>query len=866
MSEAGSSWYGRPAEEVAAELRVEPERGLSGEEAVDRLRSTGPNLLPEGRRLHWPRLLLRQFTDFMILVLIAAAVLAGLTGDMEDVVVILAIVTLNGAVGFIQEARAERAIQALRRLAAPHALVRRDGRVIRIRGEDLVPGDVVLLEAGAVVPGDLRLLEEADLAIQEAALTGESVAVSKDVAALAAPQTPVAEQRNMAFKGTVVARGRGVGLCVATGARTELGRIAELLAESEETLTPLQKRLRRFGRRLSWLVLGICVLVFAAGLLRGEPLMLMLLTAVSLAVAAIPEALPAVVTISLAIGARRMAARQALVRRLPAVETLGSVTYICSDKTGTLTENRMSVRGWWVEGEAFDGERGDRAGDWATIADLLAVSNDVAKGPEGWLGDPTEVALVEAAVGLGIDPEQARRRLPRVGEFPFESELQRMVTIHQADGGQRLVFAKGSPEAMLALCELDEAGRTTVREAADREAAKGRRLLALAWRRLERPDLGRAEVERGLTLLALVALEDPPREEVAEAVAACHSAGIRAVMLTGDHPATARSIAVETGLLPPDGRVLTGPELDTLDDAALEALFTEPVAFARVAPEHKIRIVRALKSRGEFVAMTGDGVNDAPALKQADIGVAMGESGTDVAREASDMVLLDDNFATIVNAVREGRRMYDNVRRFIRYAMTGNSAEILAILLAPFLGLPLPLLPIHILWVNLVTDGLPGLALAVEPADEAVMRRPPRPPAESLFAGGLWQHSLGVGALIAALTLLGLAWSLSMGSESWQTLAFTTLVFAQLANVLSVRSETRSLWSLGIGSNRPLLWIVLASVGVQLALIYTPMGQRWFNVQALPPLELAWALGTALVVFGVVELGKWRRARRGKSV
>jgi Ca2+-transporting ATPase len=857
------AWHTLSVQAAADRLGVAVRRGLGADEVARRRERHGPNVLRETPPRHWSALLLGQFRDFMILVLLAAAVLAGLTGDLQDVVVILAIVVLNAVIGFVQEYRAEAAIHALRRMAAPAASVRRDGQVETVPAETLVPGDVVLLEAGAIVPADLRLVECAELAAQEAALTGESHPVDKRLEPLDDPTLPIGDRLNMAYKGTIVARGRAVGLCVATGMETELGRIAQLLAEAESSQTPLQLRLARFGQRLSLVIIVICALVFAAGLLRGEDVLLMLLTSISLAVAAIPEALPAVVTISLALGARKMVARQALMRRLPAVETLGSVTHVCSDKTGTLTQNRMQVRAWYADSAAVDQPPEKLDATWTELRDALAVSNDVEAGPSGPIGDPTEVALYEAARALGLDKSAALERLPRIAELPFDSTRQRMVTVHHdvvRDSWRS--FVKGSSEALLPLCEVPEADRLQIEAAAEAMARSGQRVIAFATRALQDASCPQQDWERSLRFLGLVGLEDPPRPEAAESVAACRAAGITPVMITGDHPATARSIAVEVGLLPPGGRVIAGRELDALDDKRLNEAFDSPVAFARVSPEHKIRIVDALKRRGEFVAMTGDGVNDAPALKLADIGISMGLSGTDVAREASDMVLLDDNFATIVHAVEEGRRMYDNVRKFVRFAMSGNSAEILTILLAPFLGLPLPLLPIHILWINLITDGLPGLALAIEPAERGVMRRPPRRPGESVFAGGMWQHMVWVGALMAGLALLSLKWDWAVDSSSWQTLVFTILVFAQLLHVLAIRSERESLFTLGLGSNLPLALIVAGSILLQLVIIYTPLGNAWLNTRPLSAVELAIACGAALIVFLGVEIEK-ALVRRG---
>jgi len=854
---AACDWHTLTTAEVAGRLEVTAASGLTATEAQRRLDQHGPNRLAEAPPRHWTAILLGQFKDFMILVLLAAAVLAGLTGELPDVAVIVAIVVLNAAIGFSQEYRAQAALRALRRMAAPSARVRRDGQVATLPADQLVPGDVVLLEAGVIVPADLRLVEAVDLAAEEAALTGESQPAAKLSDTLTDPALPVGDRHNLAFKGTVIVRGRGLGLCVATGMHTELGRIAGLLAAAKEDRTPLQRRLAAFGRRLSLLVIAICAVVLAAGLLRGEPLMLMLLTAISLAVAAIPEALPAVVTISLALGARKMVARHALMRSLPAMETLGSVTYVCTDKTGTLTQNRMQVRAWHVDGEASSTPPATLRGSWLRLRDALAVSNDVEAGAAGPVGDPTEVALFEAAEAMGLAKVDALQRLPRVAEVPFDSARQRMVTVHRDEAaGGLLAFVKGAPEAVLPLCSLDEAARQALQRVATVMADSGQRVLAFAQAAPEHADVSDGALESGLTFLGLVGMEDPPRPEAGAAVRACREAGIVPVMITGDHPATAGRIAREVGLLPADGRVITGAELEDLDDPTLAQALRAPVAFARVSPEHKIRIIDLLKRQGEFVAMTGDGVNDAPALKRADIGIAMGRSGTDVAREASDMVLLDDNFATLVGAVREGRRIYDNVRKFVKYTMTSNSAEVLTILLAPFLGMPLPLLPVHILWINLVTDGLPGLALTIEPAERGVMRRPPRPPGESLFARGLWQHMVWVGGLMAALALLVLAWSHGTGGTSWQTLVFTVLVFAQLMHVLAIRSEHDSLLSIGLMSNAPLLAVIGGSVLVQLAIVYTPLGNRWFRTEPLSLAELGVACGAALVVLLAVEAEK----------
>ncbi|MDE2615286.1 MAG: HAD-IC family P-type ATPase, partial [Burkholderiales bacterium] len=613
------------------------------------------------------------------------------------------IVLLNALIGFVQAWRADRALAALQQLAAARATVLRGGQRVVIPASRLVPGDIVLLEAGNQVPADLRLMTIAQLRIDESALTGESVAVDKHVRSLSEAGAALGDRLNMAFKGTTAAHGRGTGLVVATGMATELGKVAGLLDRSGELQTPLQQRLAAFGKRLALVVLAICALIFAIGVLRGEPPVLMVLTAVSLAVAAIPESLPAVVTVLLALGARRMVAQNALVRRLPSVETLGSVSTICTDKTGTLTLNRMHAEQLLAEGAAR-----------AETLRAAALCNDAQRGADGaWQGDPTEIALAELAAAQGGDASMNAGALmqPRVAELPFDAERKRMSTLHRRGEGF-VLYTKGAPELLLPRCTArwSEAGTlaldhdAAMREA-ERLAAQGLRVLAFARRELDSADLsaGADTIERGLALIGLVALIDPPRPEAEAAVRDCLAAGITPVMITGDHPATARAIARRLGIVTDvDAPVLTGTMLAAMDEAALRARCAEVRVYARVDPAQKIRIVEALQSLGRFVAMTGDGVNDAPALKRADIGVAMGRGGTDVAREAASLVLLDDNFATIVAAVREGRRIYDNIRKFVRYAMTGNSGEIWTLFLAPMLGLPIPLLPIHILWVNLV--------------------------------------------------------------------------------------------------------------------------------------------------------------------
>jgi Ca2+-transporting ATPase len=877
---AGQNAHLRDVHDLTRAHGVDLAAGLHPDEVQRRAAVLGANELNESRTRGWPQLLLEQFKDFMVLVLLGAAVVSGLVGEITDTLVILVIVVLNALIGFIQAWRADQAMAALRQLAAAHATVLRSGQVQVVPTHTLVPGDIVLLEAGNQVPADLRLFEIAQLQIDESALTGESVTVSKQDTTLAEDQASALGDRvNMAYKGTTATHGRARGIVVATGMHTELGKVASLL-DTDDRTTPLQRRLAAFGKRLALAVLGICLVIFAVGVLRGEAPLLMALTAISLAVAAIPEALPAVVTVLLALGARRMVAINALVRRLPSVETLGSVTTICSDKTGTLTQNRMhaemvvALTERWIPGDPLPGPVHHEALRAAALCnDAHADAHGPGEGshaPASWLGDPTETALVLAAHAGGLDKTVLDAASPRVQEQPFDSDRKRMTTFHK-EATAFVAFTKGAPESVLPRCATQwtpEGGTpldsTAVLATANQLAAQGLRVLALARRSHARlPDTNAIdEVESQLELLGLIALIDPPRPEAMAAVRDCITAGITPVMITGDHPATARAIAHRLGIVDSDDApVLTGTDLTELDTATLNQRVESVRIYARVDPAQKIRIVEALQAQGHFVAMTGDGVNDAPALKRADIGVAMGKGGTDVAREASSLVLLDDNFATIVAAVKEGRRIYDNIRKFVRYTMTSNSGEIWTIFLAPLLLLPIPLLPIHILWVNLVTDGLPGLALAAEPAERGIMQRPPRAPTESMFAGGMWQHILFIGLLIGGLCLAVQAWAISTGNAHWQTMVFTVLTLAQMAHVVGIRSEVDPVWRLG--RNRPLWGAVLLTFALQMATIYVPALNPIFKTEPLGLTDLAICLGAAMVVYVAVELEKaWRRNRQ----
>ena len=877
---------GRPctqsAVDVALHLDTDLQAGLGSRDAAERLEAVGPNELDEGARMPAWRLLVHQFTNTMILVLAAAGAVTFFIGERTDTVVIVVIVLLNGVVGFVQEYRAEQAVAALKQLATTTVRVVRDGGILVVPAPELVPGDLVRLAAGDVVPADLRLVDVQGLRVDEAALTGESEPTAKTVDAL--PEVGASllgDQTNMAFKGTAGVQGRATGVVVATGMATELGRIAALLSHDPAASTPLQKRLASLGRRLAAAAVVVCAVVFGAGLARGEPTEEMFLTAVSLAVAAIPEGLPAVVTVALALGARRMAARRVVIRRLPAVETLGSVTVICTDKTGTLTENRMTVERVWTPAGTYtvtgigyspagDVDGAGRGADpfLSRLASVAASCNDAVLRPPApsqpeWtlVGDPTEGALLALAGRLGVERSEMEARRPRCGEIGFDASRRRMTTIHRADDGY-WVAIKGALGALFDRVHPDDAAALgRAREAADALADNGYRILALAerWVDVVPADLGELEAE--LRLVGLVAIADPPRAEVADAVTTCRAAGMTPVMITGDHAGTAAAIARRLGILTSDGVVLTGAELDHLDADALAERVSDIQVYARTNPEQKLRIVDAWRARGAVVAMTGDGVNDAPALQRADIGVAMGITGTDVSKEAAAMILADDNFATIVDAVEEGRRIYDNLRRFVRYLLSTNAGEILIVLAAPLFGLPVPLTAAQILWINLVTDGLPAIALGVEPVEEGTMRRPPRPQGESILARGLWQHALWVGVLMAAIVIPLQAVSRA-ADWPWQTMVFITVAFLQLGHALAVRSEHQSLFRLGLRTNWWLTGAIAASAVAQLATLYVPPLQSAFGTERLDVAQLAVVAVLSTLVLAAVELEKsWRRRR-----
>jgi Ca2+-transporting ATPase len=845
------------------ELLHTSSKGLDSAEAEERQKKYGKNELVEKKKISAFVLLMHQFKDVLVIILLLAAAISFAVGDLKDAIVILIIVLLNAIIGFVQEYRAEKAMEALKKMSAFTATVRRGGNIVQLAASELVPGDIIILEAGMSVPADIRIMESHSLKIEEASLTGESNAVEKNTDKITIENSPLGDRFNMAYKTTIVTYGRGEGIVVATGMNTEIGRIAQMLQE-DGTKTPLQKRLADFGKKLSFVVIFICVIIYGAGLLRGEDPILMLLTAISVAVAAIPEALPAVITIALALGAKRMVSKNALIRKLPAVETLGSVTYICSDKTGTITQNKMTVMDTWIS------QKTENINEFSTEQLLLLsmeLNHDVITNESNQLkGDPTEVALVEYTRKNKKYEQKWLIDFKRQHEIPFDSVRKRMTTIYPL-ANKWLIVTKGAVENILSKC--NDENSEEINAATAQFAQQGKRVLAFAVKLVDTlPDtISMETIENNLNFIGLAAMIDPPRVEAIQAIADCHTAGITPVMITGDHPITAKAIATETGILRyKTDKVITGTELSNFADEEFEKEIENIKVYARVSPEQKLNIVKALQNKNHFVAMTGDGVNDAPALKRANIGIAMGITGTDVSKEAAHMILLDDNFATIIKAVREGRRIFDNIRKFIKYTMTSNSGEVWTIFLAPLLGLPIPLLPIHILWINLVTDGLPGLAFAAEEAEENILKRPPRKTNESIFGDGIGIHILWVGLLMGAVCIATQGWAIRAGNEKWMTMVFTVLSISQMGHAMATRSEWKSLFSQGVFGNKQLIGAVLLTLCLQIAVIYVPFLQDIFRTKALTITELFICLGLSSIVFWAVEIEKWVKRIKNKTL
>jgi P-type Ca2+ transporter type 2C len=922
VTDVNAAWHTLTIAQTLTRLEIDDRTGLTDRQVIDRQQEFGANELVAAASRQWWQILLDQFTNIMLVMLMVVAVVSGIFDFMEiqsgktsglpfkDTIAILSIVILNGILGYFQESRAEQALAALKRMAAPKVRVLRDSKISEIDGRELVPGDVIHLEAGNQLAADARLLEAVQLQIRESALTGEATASSKTAETELAAETPLGDRINLVYQGTEITTGRGIAVVTATGMNTELGKIAALLQGVKNQPTSLQRRLSYLGNVLVGGALVIVTLTIIGGmlpdLLRGsfnlDTFKGLVKTSLSVAVAVVPEGLPAVITITLAMGTQRMVKRQALIRKLPAVETLGGVTVICSDKTGTLTQNKMVVQQvatltaeYQIGGDGYipNGEFQLKGRSIEPLADpalkgLLwgcALCNDAVLQytDHQWqiLGDPTEGALLVLAHKAGI--EATAENYPRVQEYPFDSDRQRMSIICE-QSPYYLLFAKGSPESILdrsthtlvedRYAELTEIDRQTIRAQNADLASQGLRVLGFAYRYFSHlPEENEAESE--LIWVGLVGMLDAPRPEVRAAVATCKTAGIRTMMITGDHPLTAQAIGTDLGITQTDSQVVSGNEIAQMDDATLAQTIDRINVYARVAPEHKLRIVKALQQQGELVAMTGDGVNDAPALKQADIGVAMGITGTDVSKEASDMVLLDDNFSSIVAAVEEGRIVYTNIRRFIKYILGSNIGEILTIAAAPLIGLGgVPLSPLQILWMNLVTDGIPAVALALEPGESDVMQRPPFQPSESIFARGLGAYIIRIGLVFGIVTIGLMKWAFDRthavdypgDPDTWKTIVFTTLCIAQMGHALAVRSVNKLVIEINPFSNPLLLWAILGTIGLQLAVVYIAPLRSFFGTHPLSLFELGVCFGCSLLIFIWIEGEKlfvrWFRSKR----
>lgn len=893
-------YYLKTVSEVEEDLKTSLQVGLTPAEAELRLEKVGPNQLQEGKKRAIWQMFLDQFSDILIIILLVSAAVSVLLGEVTDAIIIGIIVILNAALSVAQEFKAEKSLDALKKMTVPEALVLRGGRQKKIKSTQLVPGDIVFLEAGERIPADLRLFEVTELGIQEAVLTGESEPVEKNEWELTSQgEVSLGDRFNMAYTGTTIVTGRGKGIVVGTGMDTEIGQIAGMLQEQKRELTPLQKKLNQVGKNLGIIILAIVVIVVLLGYWRGIPFFDMFLTGISLAVAAVPEGLPAVVTIVLALGVQQMIKKNAIIRRLPAVETLGATTVICSDKTGTLTQNQMTVQrlilpereievegvGYQPTGHFMEGINIINPCDYETLSLLLKAAalcnNSYLRKNEDdqqWevIGDPTEGALVVAAAKAGYKKEGLEREYPRVKEILFDAERKRMSTIHRTPAGDYILFTKGASESIVerSVAFRDDGQELTVSDDFREKiitqnnelAAMALRVLAVAYRRISPQELEEIDknkkldpdrLENGLTFLGLAAMIDPPRKEVFEAVQICRQAGIRPVIITGDFALTARAIAEKIGIYRSQDKIITGLELEQMSQEELEQVVGQTAIFARVSPRHKMRIVRALQKNGQVVAMTGDGANDAPALKEADIGVAMGITGTDVAKEAADMVLTDDNFYSIVRAIEEGRKIYQNIRKFIHYLLSCNLGEILTIFVAILIGWPRPLLPIQILWVNLVTDGLAALALGLDPAERDVMTQRPRNPKEGFFSGKMGFNIFSQGIFIGSITLIAFYYGYSRYSLAiGETMAFATLGLSQLAHSLNSRSDKFSIFSLGIFSNHYLILAIIASAFLQLSVMLIPFLQSVFQVTALTTVQWLVVVFISLTPIPFVELLK----------
>ncbi len=892
------SWWSLSLEELPSQLHTDLQQGLSLEQVPAKRFQSGYNELIEKRKDSYLKKFLEQFNNVVVWILIVAAFISGFLKEWIDAIAILVIVILNAAIGFIQEFRAEKALAALRQMAAPSCKVFRQGQIQMIPSKELVIGDIVLLEAGDYVPADIRLTQSNLLKTQEAALTGESVPVEKSVDVILSPNVSIGDRKNMCFMGTSVVSGKGRGVVIEIGMGTELGKIAQMLQETGVDETPLQKRLEKLGQWLVYFCLGVVGIVFITGLFRGEKIMDMFLTSVSLAVAAVPEGLPAIVTIALAMGVQRMVKRHALIRKLPSVETLGCAMVICSDKTGTLTQNQMTVKKVYIPGQFFEitgtgyapegkflqgsQEMNEPSLGLKNILEASVLCNGarLKQNEKQWsvIGDPTEGAMLTVALKLGIDKEKIDLLYPTITEIPFDSDRKMMTTLHERDG-RFLSYSKGAPDVLIQKCThiwdgqnerlINEEDLKKIHETNETWTQEALRILAIAQKNLKGADkdhFNSETAENGLTFLGLVAMIDPPRAEVKEAIVKCKKAGIRTVMITGDHKNTAIAIARELGMFEEDLMALSGVELDQMSDSALENKVEQVCVYARVSAEHKLRVVRAWRKRGKVVAMTGDGVNDAPAVKEADIGIAMGITGTDVTKEASDMVVTDDNFASIVAAVEEGRGIYTNIKKSIYYLLSCNTGEILVMFLASLFGLPMPLFPIQILWMNIATDGLPAIALGMDPIEKGIMEEPPRSREEGIINRAFIIRMLFQGFLIAACVLIAFLYVLYIEKADLaraRGVAFSVLVLAQLFHSFNCRSEKTSIFKLGLFSNQKLVLASLVALGLQICIIYVPFLEVIFKTERLSLFDWMLCVGVSSVPVVGVEIYKKISFRKG---
>lgn len=869
--------------DVLQKFEVNPEDGLTEDEVIKRVEKYGLNKLTQKKQKSLLSIFLEQFKSSMVVILLIAAIISGVIGIMEgeglvETFVILAILVLNAIIGTVEERKAQTSLEALNNMSTPHSKVLRNGQIEEIESTAIVPGDIVVLDTGDIIPADLRLMEAINLKVQEAALTGESVPVEKNTAKIEADEVPLGDRKNMAFSTSIVTYGRGRGVVVGTGMDTEVGKIANMLQSTEATETPMSKRLGQLGKVLGYVALIICAVIFVIGTLYGNNWLEMLMMAVSLAVAAIPEGLQIVATIVLAIGVQRLVKKNAIVRTLPSVETLGSTTVICSDKTGTLTQNKMTVvEGWSGENSInfrnpLVPEELENDEQILLKSSLLCTDSHLKLLPDGGhelSGDPTETAIVEIALKLGMNKNEMEKQFPRVQEVPFDSERKRMATINRMEDGQLRVNVKGGLDEVLNVTTqvlmhgkvrpITDEDKATIREENERMAKSALRVLSVAYKNIESvPEKVTAEtVENDLIFIGLLGMIDPARPEVLQAVETCKTAGIRAVMITGDHKVTAVAIADEIGIYDENHKAVTGTQLEDIEDQTLALNVHDYSVYARVAPEHKVRIVRAWQSHGDIVAMTGDGVNDAPALKQADIGVAMGIVGTEVAKDASDVVLTDDNFATIVSAVEEGRRIYDNILKVIQFLLSANMGEVLLIFIASILNIGNPLTPILILWVNLVTDSLPALALSMDPAESDVMTRKPRDPRKGFFSKGMIWRIVYQGSTIGLISLAAYFIGLKDGGqELGQTMAFSVLAFSQLFHVRNLHSNKLSSFKTGLASNKYLVLAILISAALMFIVLLVPALMNVFGVVAMDGMHWVYVMGLSLVPIAVVELVK----------